>query len=102
KSKEHVGIKYEIIVTWKEYEKLIEDTGLSYANPRSLVSGKLGDDNAYDFYKYMKLVPLWVDNKDNPFDRDGQLEFIEENFGEDNGILQDYRYIQDITKEDKD
>ncbi|PTU25866.1 hypothetical protein DA469_21480, partial [Bacillus subtilis] len=32
KRKDHVGIKYEIIIPWKRYEDLMKDTGVSYAN----------------------------------------------------------------------
>ncbi|ALN97842.1 NAD-dependent DNA-ligase [Bacillus phage vB_BpuM-BpSp] len=101
-SKENVGIKYEVVISWENYRKLIEDTGLSYANPRSLVSGKLGDDNAYQYYKYMELVPLWVKLKDKNMDREKQIEFIEENFGEDNSLLGEYTIVEDVEGEDYD
>ncbi|ASU00113.1 DNA ligase [Bacillus phage PBS1] len=97
KRKDHVGIKYEIIIPWKRYEDLMKDTGVSYANPRSLVSGKLGDDNAYEYYKYMELVPLWVKPYNSTMERTEQLEFIEEAFGEDNSLFSDYRLIEGVT-----
>jgi DNA ligase (NAD+) len=100
KRKDHVGIKYEIIIPWEQYRQLMEDTGVSYANPRSLVSGKLGDDNAYEYYKYMELVPLWVKPFDGYLERIDQLEFIEEAFGEDNSLFSDYRLIEDVSGDD--
>lgn len=100
KRKDHVGIKYEIIIPWEQYRQLMKDTGVSYANPRSLVSGKLGDDNAYEYYKYMELVPLWVKPFEGSMDRIEQLEFIEEAFGEDNSLFSDYRLIEDISGDD--
>jgi DNA ligase (NAD+) len=102
KSKAHVGIKYEIIIPWDKYRELMDDTGLSYANPRSLVSGKLGDDNAYSFYKYMELVPLWVKPIKGSMTRMDEIEFIEENFGEDNSLFSDYRIVEDVTADSYD
>jgi DNA ligase (NAD+) len=95
--KDNVGIKYEVIIPWDRYKQLMEDTGVSYANPRSLVSGKLGDDNAYEYYKYMELVPLWVKPLDGFMEREEQLEFIERNFGEENSLFSDYRLIEDVS-----
>jgi DNA ligase (NAD+) len=95
-SKDNVGIKYEVIIPWDKYKQLQIDTGTSYANPRNLVSGKLGDKNAYDFYKYMELVPLWVKPADGFMDRMEQLEFIEENFGEENTLFSDFRIVEDV------
>jgi DNA ligase (NAD+) len=100
KREDHVGIKYEIIIPWEQYRQLMSDTGVSYANPRSLVSGKLGDDNAYEYYKYMELVPLWVKPLEDNMERMEQLEFIEEAFGEDNSLFSDYRLIEDISGDD--
>jgi DNA ligase (NAD+) len=99
-SKDNIGIKYEVIISWDNYKKLMEDTGLSYANPRSLVSGKLGDDNAYDYYKYMTLVPLWIKPSEGFMERIDQLEFIEENFGEENDLFSDYRLVEDVSVDD--
>lgn len=95
-SHENVGIKYEVIISWENYKKLMEDLSVSYANPRSLVSGKLGDDNAYDYYKYMTLVPLWVKSEEREMTRMEELEFIEENFGEDNDLFLDMRVYEDL------
>jgi DNA ligase (NAD+) len=94
--KDHVGIKYEVIIPWDKYRQLQEDTGTSYANPRNLVSGKLGDKNAYDYYKYMELVPLWVKTKDEIMERMDQLEFIEECFGEENTLFYDFSIVEDV------
>lgn len=96
KSKEHVGIKYEVIISWLKFKELLEETGMTYANPRSLVAGKLNDDNAYDYYKYMELVPLWVKPYDGVMERMEQIEFIEESFGEENSLFSDYRIIEDV------
>lgn len=88
KSKENVGIKYEVVVSFEDFKKLIDDTGIAYVNPRSLISGLLGKNEAYDFVKYMTLVPLWVKHEDGIMEKEEQLEFIEENFGEESALFE--------------
>jgi DNA ligase (NAD+) len=84
----HVGVKFEVIMTYENYEKLMEDTGASYANPRSTVAGKLGDDDAASYAKYFTLVPLGMSFKDEDYTdmtKSQELRWIDENFP-DSGI----------------
>lgn len=52
------AIKYEVIITYDNYNKICEEFEEEYANPRSLVSGILGSDDAYKYKDYLTLVPL--------------------------------------------
>lgn len=64
--KEECAVKYEAIVSYKNFKKILEDfPDTNYANPRSLVSGLLGRKDAKKFRKYVTLVPLEVRYKDN-------------------------------------
>lgn len=101
KSTKDVGIKYEIIITWDDFKKLCKELNKDYANPRSLVAGKLGSNDAYKYYKYITLVPLWCRYLDKNMDREKQLKFIEKNFGKDNLLFNDFRIIEGISSHHK-
>lgn len=55
---EEFAIKNEIVIEYKNFDLVSELNGEDYSNPRSLVSGILGSDNAYNFRKYLTIVPL--------------------------------------------
>lgn len=59
------AIKYEAIISYENYDLICKETGEDYANPRSLVSGILGRDDAYEFKDYITLVPLELRLEDN-------------------------------------
>jgi DNA ligase (NAD+) len=61
------AIKYEVIITYEDYEKLCKETGEEYANPRSTISGILNSNEGVNFRKYMTLVPLEMRVKDEGF-----------------------------------
>jgi DNA ligase (NAD+) len=63
----HCAIKYEVIITFDNFQKIIEEKGTKYANPRSLVAGILGSDNAHEYYDYLDLVPLGIKFSDPEF-----------------------------------
>lgn len=105
KSKEHCAIKYEVIIDFNSFDKLLEDTGMSYANPRSLVAGKLSSLDAEKYYPYMTLVPLWVRLDNEILDKDSQLNFIQDNFPEENDcnyIFTNYWVDEEINIKFKD
>jgi DNA ligase (NAD+) len=79
-SKEHVGVKFEVILKYEDFDSLIELKGKSYANPRSMVSGLLGDDNVAEYADYFTLVPLWMSFKDKEITRDQEIAWIQRNF----------------------
>ena len=57
------AIKYEAIVTYENYDKICQMYDADYANPRSLVSGLLGKDEARKYRDFITLVPLKVKPK---------------------------------------
>ena len=57
------AIKYEAIVTYENYDKICQMFDADYANPRSLVSGLLGKDDARKYKNFITLVPLKVKTK---------------------------------------
>ena len=97
KCKDNIGIKYEVIMTYENFDKLQKDFNEDYANPRSIVAGKLGDDNAAEYEKYFTLVPLWVKEKTKIIPRKEQLDFIEKEFGEEVCV---FDYIYEFDKEE--
>ena len=54
------GVKVEVIMTYENFDKFIEDTGKEYANPRSIVAGIFNNDDGYKYAKYLTVVPLWL------------------------------------------
>ena len=78
--KRHVGVKFEVIMTWEDFDKLNEDMNTEYKNPRSVVAGILGRDNAYDYFKYLTLVPLAYDVKDVELKKIEEIELILDQF----------------------
>jgi DNA ligase (NAD+) len=72
-----VAIQYEVVMTYENYELIKKETGTEYANPRSVVAGKLGDLDAPSFRKYFTLVPLGA-RKPSPLTRESELTFIQE------------------------
>ena len=63
--KEPCAIKYEAIIEYNKFDKLLTDKNLSYANPRSSISGILGKNDAKDYKDYITLVPLEIRYKNN-------------------------------------
>ena len=79
--KEECGIKYEVIMTYENFKKLMKDENISYANPRSIVAGKLGCDDAVKYADYFTLVPLWIKYKDKTLTKDEQRDLLNKEFG---------------------
>lgn len=68
------GMKFETIITKQDLILLERETGKSYKNMRTAVSGILGLSNARDYLKYITLVPLATSLEFNS--RIEELEFI--------------------------
>lgn len=103
------GIKYEVIMKFDNFERLMEEEGISYANPRSIVAGKLDCDDAIKYVPYFELVPLWLKFKDRDITRLEEINLLKEEFGTDYNelvgkysthiIKGDYNYIKEQVTE---
>ncbi len=80
KEKRHIGVKFEVIMTYEDFKRLNDDTDHDYKNPRSVTAGILGKDDVKDYVKYLTLVPLALDVKGIDIDKDRELELISKNF----------------------
>ena len=80
KFNEPMGIKYEVLITYSDLEKLNEEFKTEYKNPRSAVSGMLGSNDAYKFKDYFTLEPLWVKPMNINITRTAELIYIQEQF----------------------
>ena len=78
--KRHIGVKFEVIMRYEDFDQLNEDMGCTYKNPRSVTAGILGRDDAYDYFKYLTLVPLACDVKGEKIKKNEELELILEQF----------------------
>jgi DNA ligase (NAD+) len=72
----HIGVRYEVVMTYDDFEAYSAERGESYANPRSTVAGILGRDNAADFAEYLTLVPLAVSLKGKEVGRLEEMKYI--------------------------
>lgn len=72
------AIKYEVIISYDDYDKLMDETGEDYANPRSTISGLLNCNEGASFRKYMTLIPLEMRVKDEGFAFDGKIKKLYE------------------------
>lgn len=79
KDKRYCCVKYEVVVTYDDFEKLLEDTGLDYKNPRSVTAGILGRDDAEKFKQYLTIIPLGVAIDGETLSKKEELVFIKEN-----------------------
>ena len=74
-----LGVKCEAIITYEDFEKIMEVTGKSYANPRNMVAGILNSNDGYKLKEYISLVPLTLQfYPDYPLDRLDTLESLTE------------------------
>lgn len=75
-----MGIKYEVIITYTDLERMNAEYNTEYKNPRSAISGKLGSDESHLYSDYYSLEPLWVKPMDYELTREQELEYIQEQF----------------------
>ena len=77
------GIKYEVVMTYDDFNKLMKDENISYANPRSIVAGKLGCDDAVKYSDYFTLIPLWIKLDGKDLTKEEELDLLLLEFGEE-------------------
>jgi len=77
---EEIAIKYEVITTDENYEHLLNNSEIKYANNRSVVSAILHRKDGDKFAKFLSLVPLEIRylNETKKIKRYDQLKFIDE------------------------
>jgi len=93
----HVGIKYEVMTTYENFDLIQEEPGLStYANPRSLVAGLLDRDNAHEYVEYLTLVPLGMSFIDEEVDKMDEYLFIEREFSGKVGSLNSIKFNDNL------
>ena len=92
--KDNCGIKYEVVITYENFNKLLQ-SGYDYANPRSTASGILQRDDTENYYEYLTFIPLWMRKEGQKITREEELDLLEEEFDE----YRDYvkPYIKKIT-----
>lgn len=73
---EEMAVRYEVMLTWSEFDKLCEEKGKSYANPRSLVAGTISDSEAADYASHFTLVPLNVRVKGKDISPKNEIKII--------------------------
>ena len=98
--KRHVGVKFEVIMTWEDFDRLNEETGSEYKNPRSVTAGILGRDDAEKYVDYLTLVPLAYDDKGEKLTKKEELVLIRDQF-KDNKVqyLKGAKLYKDISLE---
>ncbi len=74
---DNLGIKYEVITTQDDFEKICELKGKDYANARSVVAGILSDLEGFRYGNYLTLVPLRVKLKNKDITRLEEVKIIE-------------------------
>ena len=92
-----IAIQYEAIITYDNFEKYMEEKQVSYANPRSVVSGILGRDDASEYSKYITLVPLNVRVPETPgfsFPRTSEISLIQYLYTDEITVLDGYETIR--------
>jgi len=78
-----LGIKYEVITTTSDFNKICELKGKSYANMRSVVAGILSGDGGEQYADYLTFVPIKIesasdDRKTQTIKRKDQLKLLNE------------------------
>ena len=71
------AIKYEVTMTDENFQKYQEESGNTYANPRSATNSIMhGSENA-KYKEYLSLVPIRVSIKNQDLSRKQELEFVD-------------------------
>ena len=101
KEKEHCGIQYEILMTYKNFDRLnstIEKEKDKYLNPRAAVAGLTSKLDGIDFIEYLNLVPLRIIYKDGEVSRRKELKKIKSIFYDDDKLVRKVRITQTCKK----
>jgi DNA ligase (NAD+) len=70
------GVKYELVMSWGDLDRMNEELGQSYRNPRNTVAGVMSSDDPTEKRKYVTLVPLdleWDELEDERLARIGMM-----------------------------
>lgn len=94
KKTDNVGIQYEILMTYKSFDKLNSTLEKKYINPRSAVSGITSDLSGHKYLKYLRLVPIQIKSKSEKIKRKDQLKLFNEIFYEDDKLVKNIRISQ--------
>jgi DNA ligase (NAD+) len=88
------GVKYEAVLSWTDLERMNEDLGGEYKNPRNTIAGIIAKDDSSERRQYVTLVPLEIEWKDMTDDRVERLTFMQQLFAgteqttdEDTGLV---------------
>jgi len=97
KCNDFIGIQYEILMTYKSFDKLNEtlEEKDRYINPRSAVTGITSDLNGSKYLKYLRLIPIKVIFKDKKLKRKEEFELIRDSiFNEDDKLVKNLRITE--------
>lgn len=81
---EEFGIKFEYIITYYNLQRLMNDFGKIYVNPRNAVIGLLGGLDAYKYKDYITPVPLETSIQN--INRIDEVEFLNKFYSKDVGF----------------
>ena len=77
---ERFGIKYEIVMSWSAVDRMSEDLGKTYKNPRNTVAGIVASDDSANRRQYITLVPLDIEWDGCEDDRLARIQFMQDLF----------------------
>ena len=77
---ERFGVKYEVVMSWSAVERMSEDLGKVYKNPRNTVAGIVASDESASRRQYITLVPLDIEWDGCEDDRLARIEFMQRLF----------------------
>lgn len=112
KDEEEIGIKCEALITYKNFDKISELEGKSYANPRNLVAGILNSLDGKKYAEYVSLAPIdyliYNNETKTPYEDTDRLDRIKRlkkavrNKELSNSIMLAFIYENKFTKEKMD
>lgn len=77
---ERFGVKYEIVMSWSAVDRMSEDLGKTYKNPRNTVAGIVASDDSANRRQYITLVPLDIEWDGCEDDRLTRIQFMQDLF----------------------
>ena len=75
-----LGVKYEVVMRWTDVERMSDDLGKIFKNPRNTVAGIVSSDDGANRRQYITLVPLDIDWDDNELSRIERWNIMNELF----------------------
>jgi DNA ligase (NAD+) len=74
------GVKYEVVMRWSDLERMNEELGTEYKNPRNTVAGIVGADDSAARRPFITLVPLDIEWDGCEMARDERIQFMQDLF----------------------